>query len=224
MDDEMFVIANVLPGKLNAMVKNVMRQTGTDDPVEAVRLVNSGEWVITPKKQRWTVRADGIIILDALPATTGITGQQYIDDPTFNKTKWAKDIMKSKDFWVTAGTIYTLAIIPGSVLSDDQRMLENVRAKADRCGLLHGKAISPEISCLFRKYYSNQEIKQMGLAWLVAMHESIMDSDGDPLLLGTDRHDSSPLLDTDCDHPVGLWDRGDGFVCVSSQESQSSDL
>ena len=41
-----FAIADVLPGKLNALVKNLMRQTGETDPNEPVRLVNSGEWVI----------------------------------------------------------------------------------------------------------------------------------------------------------------------------------
>lgn len=42
-----FVIAKVLPGTLNALVKNIMKQTGTNDPNEAVRLVNSGEWIVS---------------------------------------------------------------------------------------------------------------------------------------------------------------------------------
>lgn len=41
-----FAIAEIQPGKLNALVKNIMRQTGEDDPNEAVRLVNAGEWVV----------------------------------------------------------------------------------------------------------------------------------------------------------------------------------
>lgn len=44
-------------------------------------------------------------------------------------------------------------------------------------------------------------------------------SDGDPKLLGTNRHDSSPLLNTNYDNPDNLWNRDDGFVCVSSQLS-----
>lgn len=32
--------------KINALVKNIMAQMGIDDPVEAIRRVNSGEWVV----------------------------------------------------------------------------------------------------------------------------------------------------------------------------------
>jgi len=49
-----FSIAEVMPGKLNALVKNIMRQTGTDDPNEAVRLVNSGEWVVSKLLKKTT--------------------------------------------------------------------------------------------------------------------------------------------------------------------------
>lgn len=42
-----FLIAEVLPGKLNAMVKNIMAQMGIkDDPNEAVRRINACEWVV----------------------------------------------------------------------------------------------------------------------------------------------------------------------------------
>jgi hypothetical protein len=42
-----FVIAEVMPGQLNAMVKNVMGQMKINDPNEAVRRVNSGEWIVS---------------------------------------------------------------------------------------------------------------------------------------------------------------------------------
>lgn len=41
-----FAIAEVLPGKLNALVKNLTRQMGITDPNEAVRRVNAGEWTV----------------------------------------------------------------------------------------------------------------------------------------------------------------------------------
>jgi len=43
-----FVIAEVLPGKLNALVKNLMKATGIRDPNEAVRAINAGEWSLSP--------------------------------------------------------------------------------------------------------------------------------------------------------------------------------
>ncbi|MBT4850020.1 Hpt domain-containing protein [Candidatus Parcubacteria bacterium] len=45
MNDQ-FAIRNILPGRLNALVKNIMSQTGESDPGEAVRLVNSGKWTL----------------------------------------------------------------------------------------------------------------------------------------------------------------------------------
>ena len=42
-----FAIANVLPGKLNALVKNLMRMMGISDPIEAVRRINAGEWIVS---------------------------------------------------------------------------------------------------------------------------------------------------------------------------------
>lgn len=42
----LFAIQDVLPGKLNALVKNIMSQMAIDDPNEAVRRINAGEWVV----------------------------------------------------------------------------------------------------------------------------------------------------------------------------------
>ena len=43
MSTELFVIAEVMTGKLNDLVKSIMQQTGTNDPNEAIRLVESGD-------------------------------------------------------------------------------------------------------------------------------------------------------------------------------------
>ncbi|PIT98507.1 MAG: hypothetical protein COT71_00465 [Candidatus Andersenbacteria bacterium CG10_big_fil_rev_8_21_14_0_10_54_11] len=53
-NDELgFVTAEVLPGKTNALVKNLMRPMEIDDPNEAVRRVNSGEWIVVQREPRW---------------------------------------------------------------------------------------------------------------------------------------------------------------------------
>lgn len=48
VEKQLFVIQDVLPGKLNALVKNIMDRMGINDPNEAVRRVNSGEWTVKP--------------------------------------------------------------------------------------------------------------------------------------------------------------------------------
>ncbi len=54
-DNVEFVIAKVEPGKLNALVKNLMRQMNITDPNEAVRRINSGEWIVSQSVRRWRV-------------------------------------------------------------------------------------------------------------------------------------------------------------------------
>jgi len=48
---EDFCIARIYPGRLNALVKNIMRQVGVNDPNEAVRLMNSGEYIVAKNPQ-----------------------------------------------------------------------------------------------------------------------------------------------------------------------------
>ena len=42
-----FAISDITVGRLNALVKNIMLQMNMDDPEEAVRRINSGEWIVT---------------------------------------------------------------------------------------------------------------------------------------------------------------------------------
>lgn len=75
MNSNFFAIADVLPGKLNALVKNIMRQTGTDDPNEAVRMVNAGEVQISVIRPEWTEK-DRIIHFSV--TSNGNTGEEWI--------------------------------------------------------------------------------------------------------------------------------------------------
>ena len=57
----------------------------------------------------------------------------------------------------------------------------------------------------------------MGLWYIVAMHEPINDSDGDPLLLHANRHDFGRWLRAYYDRPDDRWYRGHGFAFAVSQ-------
>ncbi|PIZ09987.1 hypothetical protein COY54_01900, partial [Candidatus Falkowbacteria bacterium CG_4_10_14_0_8_um_filter_41_36] len=59
-DKKDFATSDLTGGTLNALVKNIMRQLGVDDPIEAVRLVNSGECVVSRPACRFRER-DGVI-------------------------------------------------------------------------------------------------------------------------------------------------------------------
>ncbi|HLM83998.1 MAG TPA: hypothetical protein VK254_02180 [Candidatus Bathyarchaeia archaeon] len=59
-------------GQLNALVKNSMKQTGTTDPNEAIRRVNSGEWFLVERKAQAIPRRINLGKLTELAGPDGI--------------------------------------------------------------------------------------------------------------------------------------------------------
>ena len=89
-----------------------------------------------------------------------------------------------------------------------------IRAEAVRRALI---APNPEVACLIRDLFSDEEIEAMGLVWIVAMHEPIKDSDGRLSLLAAYRVDDGRWLYTYVDNPHNGWGLGGGFAFASSQ-------
>jgi hypothetical protein len=215
-----FAIAEVLTGRLNTLVKNIMFQTGATDPNEAVRLVNSGEWVVSKPVVKW--REQGGVIYFTLPPTEGVTGHQWIErfeKKNFRFSRWARNVLDSPDFKPTTGIVYNIAVLKGELFSDENRITRNIRAEGDHRSLKHGKGISPEIACLIRETFTDDEIKAMGMIWIIVMHEPIDDGGDDPYLLSADRYDAGRWLDAYYVGPGRRWGRGDGFAFVVPQVS-----
>jgi hypothetical protein len=211
-----FAIAEVATGKLNALVKNIMRQTGTSDPNEAVRLVNSGEWILTNPVRRWREQ-DGVIYFSV--TSNGMTGPQWIEH--FEKkgiqlSKWAKDVLLSPDFKPTNGVTTEVAVLKGMLFEDNDRVTSKIRAEAGKRKLVKPNA---ELGCLIRDMFTDEEIAAMGLVWIVAFHEPIKDSDGVPYLLSADRTGDGRWLYAYYGRPDNRWGRGDGFAFAVSQVS-----
>ncbi|MCX6763157.1 MAG: hypothetical protein NTZ97_00255, partial [Candidatus Moranbacteria bacterium] len=81
-----------------------MLQMGINDPNEAVRRINSGEWVVSQSACRWREQ-DGVIYF-TLPPTDGTTGSQWIErleKKGFRIGNYAKSILRSSDFKPTSG-------------------------------------------------------------------------------------------------------------------------
>ena len=223
-----FLIQDVTPGKLNALVKNIMAQTGTEDPNEAVRLVNSGEWKVvrTIEKKLLLTTATGIEVYDhgdhfrfTLPSTTGKTGAEWIAH--FEKKgdrigSYAKSVLLSNDFKPTSGVTTEVAVLKGSTFKDNERVTKNIRKVAGERAL---ETPNAEIACLIRDNFTDTEIEAMGLIWIVAMHEPIKDSDGDPNLLDARRSGGGRWLNAYYGKPDSGWNRGGGFAFAVSQVS-----
>jgi len=213
-----FLISNIPTGKLNAMVKNIMTQTGITEPEEAVRMMNSGELQVSLIGSKWT-KKDGVIRLSV--TSDGATGEEWIarlESKGFHINGSAKSVLRSKNFNSTNGVIYEIAVLKGEIFSDNKRITKNIRKEAKKRSLSIPNA---EVACLIREKFSDKELEAIGLYWFVTMHEPIKDSGGDPRLLGAGRDGSGSWLGADYGSPDRMWGCGDGYAFVVRQVSGS---
>ncbi len=155
--------------------------------------------------------------------SNGMTGKEWIkhfEAKGINVGDYAKQLLLSKAFKPSKkGTIYNIAVIKGEFFSDDNRITSNIREEADKRKF--GKP-NAEVSPLTRDMFTNEEIKAMGLYWIVPMHEPIKDSDGDPSLLGAGRRDGRPWLGAYDGRSDSRWGREDGFAFLAPQVSSQN--
>ncbi len=163
------------------------------------------------------VKNDGVIYFSV--TSDGTTGQQWIErleSKAFRISKWAKDVLNSPDFKTTTGVTTEVAVLPGVISKDDNRIIKEIRAEAERRNLL---APNAEVACLIREKLSDKELEAMGLWWIVIFHEPIKDSDGAPYLLAVSRYGDGPWLDTNYDNSDNSWNSNNGFAFAVSQLS-----
>jgi hypothetical protein len=213
-----FLISGIETGKLNAMIKNIMTQTGITEPEEAVRMMNSGELQISVIKSKW-IEKDGVISFSVI--SDGTTGTQWIarlESKGLHVGDYAKSVLRLKDFKPTNGIIYEIAVLKGDLFSNSERITKTIRKEAKNRKLSTPNA---EVACLIREKFSDKELEAMGLYWIVTMHKPIKDSDGGPALLYADRYDYGSWLGAYYGFPDFKWDHGNGFAFVVSQVSNS---
>lgn len=221
-----FVTSDVKSGALNALVKNIMKQMGIADPHEAIRRVNSGEWVVFKSLPKWREENNSLPkwreennIIRFRITSNGMTGEEwigYFKENGYNVSDYAKSILLSSDFQPTNGIVYEMAVIKGDLFNDQDRTTNNIRAEA---GKRKFEKPNAETACLIRKDFSDNDLKDMGLYWIIAMHEPINDSVGDPSLLGAYRFDVGRWLDASYGLPDRRWSCEGGFAFAVSQES-----
>ena len=215
MKESLFITPILLDGigTLNAAVKNMATQMSVEDPKEVLRRINSGEWVVTQPERQWNEK-DGIIRFSVTSnGKTGPEWEDYLKKAGHSISQYAHDLLHSDEFVPTNSVTYEIVILKGERYSDDKRSTKNIRKDAETRKL---STPNPEIACLNRDKFSNKEIEQMGLTWIITMHESIKDSDGSPDLLGVRRGGGS-WLNANWDDPDNRWNRDNGFVFVASQ-------
>ena len=140
----------------------------------------------------------------------------YFEKEKYNVSNYAKSMLRSPDFKPTEkGTIHNVAILKGELFKNNERVTKNIRAEATRRKLTEPH---PEVACLIRKDFSDEEIKAMDFWWIVVMHKTIKDYYGDPSLLSAGRHDDGRWLSAAYDNPDFRWVSAGGFAFAVSQE------
>ena len=161
---------------------------------------------------------DGVIRFSV--TSDGTTGPEWIDrleKKGFHVNDYAKSLLLSPDFKpLSSGEPIQIIVLKGELFEDGDRITGNIRAEAGRRGLT---APNAEVACLIREKFSGEEIKEMGLMWLMVMHEPIEDSNGDPYLLGPHRLDDGRWLYACYGGPDGRWSHVGGFAFVVAQVS-----
>ena len=160
---------------------------------------------------------DGVIYFSV--TSDGTTGEDWItrlESKGFRVGDYAKQVLRSLDFKPTNGVTTEVAVLKGMLFEDNDRITKKIRAEADKRKLSKPNA---ELACLIREKFTDKEIEAMGLWYIVAMHEPINDSGGDPSLLIAHRGSDGRWLCAYYDGPGNGWRRGSGFAFAVSQVS-----
>lgn len=200
-------------GELNlGQIEAVVNKLGG---MEGVRRLLSGELTVSEPTRSWR-EEDGVIIYFSV-TSDGTIGEDWItrlESKGFRVGDYAKQVLRSPDFKPTSGVTTEVAVLKGMLFEDNDRITKKIRAEAARRNF---KKPNAELACLIREKFTDKEIEQMGLWYIVAMHEPIKDSGGSPSLLGADRDDDGRWLGACCCSPGFRWDRGGGFAFAVSQ-------
>lgn len=204
-----FASAGLTAGQLNAIVKKL----GGHDM--ALRFLRDELSVSSPSRS-WR-EEDGVIYFSV--ESDGTTGEGWIkrlEGNGFRVGDYAKQVLRTPSFKPTNGVTTEVAVLKGMLFENNDRITKKIRAEAEKRKLSKPNA---ELACLIREKFTDKEIEAMGLWYIVAMHEPINDSGGDPDLLGASRSVDGRWLRACGGRPGGGWDRGSGFAFAVSQVS-----
>ena len=191
----------------------------------AQQVADAYQSILDQRDKLFIVTKTGIAVYDhgdhftfTLPATDVTTGKEWIPrlkSKGLSISNYANSVLLSPDFKPTTGIITEVAVLKGMLLAEKVRITKNIRNIAnDRKWITP----NPEIACLIREMFTNEEIIAMGLTGIIAMHEPIKDSDGDSSLLCVSCDDGRQWLGAYYSGPR-RWDHGFGFAFAVSHVS-----
>ena len=186
--------------------EGLVNKMGGEDRAE---MFLRGELTISEPPRLWHKENDVIRFSVTSDGTTGDLWTPRLEGKGFRVGNIAKQLLDSSDFKPTNGVTTEIAVLPGTLFTDGDRVTSKIRAYADKRKYTKPNA---EVACLIRMMFTDKEIEAMGLWWIVAMHEPIPDSGGGPRLFCSGRDGGGQWLGASGGGPFGRWGRGSGFA------------
>lgn len=179
--------------------------------VEVTETGSEGAVIPTaPTPTAWTFDDEGNIHFTL--TSNGFTHKQW--EQHLKRRGWrigdyARQVLSRATEAPTNGVTYNIVVRPGKKISNRNRITKKIRAAAGKKGW-----VKPhwEVACLIRDTFTDEQLEQMGLWYIVTMHKPIEDSDGDPRLLGSYRDASGRWLSADRVRSDYYWRGAGGFA------------
>lgn len=162
-------------------------------------------------RMTFTVKGVGLPAREMEPLLKG-AGHEF--------SRWAKDVLSQPDYdrnhRLEADREYKVVLVLGKeIRKDGDRTTKALKALAVKdYGPESVSGLKGELALLIRLAFSNAELEQMGLWYIAVLHEPIVDSDGDPDVLGSSRSDGS-FVGADYGSPIDLWDDDGAFAFLA---------
>ncbi|MEI6627561.1 MAG: hypothetical protein WCL61_03115 [bacterium] len=170
-------------------------------------------WVVTETKRSW-LEENGIIYFSV--TSDGTTGEEWIkilENNDFRVGEYAKRDLRSPNFKPTNGVTTKIAILKGALFKDRDRTTKEIRTEANKRRLSKPSA---ELACLIRKKFTDKEIEEMGLCYIIVMHEPF-DNSGVLSLLSADCDGCGNWLSNHNGTPNIGWCINSGFAFSVSE-------
>jgi hypothetical protein len=204
-------IASVVESLPKELDENLM-QGWIENPKGLQKVLR--EALCPPAEEKKWFEKDGMIYFTVI--SNGMSGKEWIKHFESKGIKigdYARQILlKIKPS--KKGTVTQIAVIKGEFFSDENRTTSKIREEANKRKL---SKPNTEVACLIRDMFTDGEIKEMGLWWIVTIHEPIITFSRDLGLLCTYQSGGRSRLDTGYSKLVGYWDCEAGFAFVASQ-------
>ena len=154
--------------RLEAVIERLMDNLKIDDPEEAAKLIDSGEFTIDKPVYLWSRQND---VIRYTVTSENIDGTEWSAYDGFVLSDHARSILKSEHFKPTSDVITEITILIGEeIFRDDRCFLEHIKFEGKFRNL-----ISPnlEVACITGKMLTYKDFEKMGIEVLLFMHTEV---------------------------------------------------